>query len=282
MTENDHDRADASKGEREIHFDVSSGLALEVTSASGDLRVRVSDADAGRVGLRTSDPEPERRLGQVTCTYDAAANRLVVDTKAGRLGVEDRSAGFKSVLSRWLNSVHHDVDVEVSVPAGTTVRYRTASGRLWAEGVLAGVDVSCASGGVTLGDVSGALKFNSASGDVRAGSVEGAIKVKSASGDVRIGLVGGDLSVQNVSGDVEVSFASPVSAEVNTVSGDVVVGVREGLLIELDAKSVSGDLSSEIVLDGESAARDEQALSLKVRSVSGDVTVRRQRADAAS
>lgn len=275
MTEDTNAKGAVPSDEREVRFSVSSGLALEVTSASGDLHVRVSDEEAGLVRLCTSDPDPSRRLALVACVYDAASNRLVVDTKASRVGVEDTSAGLKSVLSRWFNSVHHDVDVEVVVPSATSVRYRTASGGLTADGALAGVDVSSASGDVTVGTVTGALKLNSASGDVRAERAAGATTVKTASGDVSIGLAAGDLSVQNVSGDVTVTFDAPVDVEINTVSGDVAIGVREGLLLDLDAKSLTGDLSSEIALDGEAGDRGERALSVKARSVSGDVAVRR-------
>lgn len=281
MTDHDQTEGAGAPGERELRFDVARGLALEVTSASGDLRVRVVEVDAGRVVLRTSDPHPERRLALVECTYDEAANRLTVDTKAVRNAGGSRSLGLKSALTRLLDTAHHDVDVDVAVPEGTSVRYRTASGNLEADGVVASLDVSCASGDVSVGAVSGSTKFHSASGDFRAARVSGAIKVKSASGDVRVARVDGDVRVQSVSGDVALSVSSPVGVEVNSVSGDVVVGVRPGLLIDIDAKSLSGNLTSEITLDGASGATGERAMSLKVRSVSGDVTVRRD-ADVAS
>ena len=64
--------------------------------------------------------------------------------------------------------------------------------------------------------------------------------------------------------------------DVHSVSGDIVIGVASGTRIQVDAGSVSGDLSSEIPLDGDTEGTDGQPeLAIRVQTVSGNVLVRR-------
>lgn len=258
----------------EFSFDVAPGLTVNVRSASGELRVSEGATGSCRVHLTTRDPDETKRLATVECTYDSRANRVLIDTKAGQVSSGDGVSGFKQVLTRWIDNVRHDVDVTLELPAGSSVQFRTASGDADCHGSIAGLDVASASGDVSLGDLDGPLKFYSASGDIVARGVAGDVELKTVSGDVRVGPVGGDLNVQTVSGDVTATISSPVEAKVNTVSGDVQVAVRTGLLLEIDAHTISGELSSEIALDG-SGSDIEPMLRLKIRTVSGDVVVRR-------
>jgi len=260
----------------DLGFVVEKGLAVDARSASGDLHISEGLAASCRVHLTTKDPDPKHRLALVECTYDGATNRIVIDTKAGQSPSASGPSSIKKALTRWIGNVRHDVDIELEVPAGASVRFRTATGDLRAEVELSGLNVASASGDVSLGVVSGPLKFQSASGSLSVEGVAGPVEAKSASGDVRIGEVSGDLSVQTVSGDVSLTLSSPAKTKVNSVSGDVEVEVRRGLLLELDANTISGELSSEIALDGaQGSGATESALQLKVRTVSGDVKVRR-------
>ncbi len=241
-----------------LRFDVKPELALDVRSTSGDLHLSEGPTGACEVRLTTQAPDPASRLEIVECHYGAASNQLVVDTKANRAREHDSSDSVKSTLARLFSGFGHDVDVEVVIPQGTGVKFRTASGDL--------------SGKVTVRT----LTMSSASGDASVNGVDGLVDVKSASGDVHLGSVSGDLSVQSVSGDVVCTISSPVDAKINTVSGNVVLAVGAGLLLSVDASTMSGDLSSEIALDHDGAeGTGEATLHLKVRTVSGDLTLRR-------
>jgi hypothetical protein len=66
---------------------------------------------------------------------------------------------------------------------------------------------------------------------------------------------------------------------VQTVSGDVRVGVSQGTRVWIDAASVSGDLGSELGLDDrqpgddETGAEGETVVPLHLKTVSGDVSI---------
>ena len=255
------------------HFDLREGAEIEVTTASGD--VRLVEGEAGTVRLTTTDADPATRLARVECAHDAAANRLTIDTKVIKGLGTDKGQGLGRALKGMIGYARHDVDVEVAVPRGARVRLRTASGDLQADATLAGAEVASASGDVRLTRVEGPIKVQTASGELALGHVVGPVSAKLVSGDVSVEGLEGDLSVQSVSGDVTASVVAPGRVDVSNVSGDVTLAVRSGLLVELDVRSVSGQVTSQIALDGAAGEAGERPVTVKVRTVSGDVQVRR-------
>ena len=61
----------------------------------------------------------------------------------------------------------------------------------------------------------------------------------------------------------------------HSVSGDVEVGVRTGLRVWIDATSVSGALNSELASEEDGPAQGDAAVTLRIRTVSGDVRILR-------
>jgi uncharacterized sodium:solute symporter family permease YidK len=150
------------------------------------------------------------------------------------------------------------------------------SAQLVAGGILFrevfGADVTTASGGVRIGDVTGNVAVRTASGDVRVGEVEGALTARTASGDVATGVIAGATTVRTVSGDIVIGGAGGDEASIQSTSGDVFVAVPPGRGVHLDVATVSGALSSDLATDDGSGGVD---LDLRARTVSGDVRLRR-------
>jgi len=211
----------------------------------------------------------------------------------------------------------NDVVVNVRVPDGAAIEVATGSGEITAEGrfgaasietssgdtslesVAGDLDVRTKSGDVSAKEVTGETRITSASGDVRCGHLAGPVTVKTASGDVTVESARGALSVQTASGDIragelatgcELKSASGDQrvdrliagrARLETVSGDLTVGIARSTVVAVDAETVSGDLFSEIELDpdgpptGDWDHGDVQRVELKARTVSGDVNIRR-------
>jgi DUF4097 and DUF4098 domain-containing protein YvlB len=136
------------------------------------------------------------------------------------------------------------------------------------------VQVRTASGDARIGSVSGRTTVGTASGDLRIGAAEGGLEVRTASGDVEAESTAGAVSLSTASGDVRLGAMGAGQLKLKTVSGDVEIGVIPGLRVWLDLSSVSGRMESQ--LDGDGPAGDGPAqLDLSMRSVSGDLRIRR-------
>ena len=60
-----------------------------------------------------------------------------------------------------------------------------------------------------------------------------------------------------------------------SASGDIEVGVRAGSKLFIDAKSMSGDMRSELEVTDSPSGSNGTNLELRAMTMSGDVTIRR-------
>jgi DUF4097 and DUF4098 domain-containing protein YvlB len=183
-----------------------------------------------------------------------------------------------------------DVDVTGSIGSAD---FATASGEISADDVAGEVVAKSASGAVTLGEVgelrvhtsSGDLRcsrvqgralFNTASGDVEIGAAGDRVDVKTASGNARLGALAAGARVVSVSGDVRVLALEEGELHVRLVSGNVAVGVAEGVDLHVDAETMSGHVHSDIPLDdAPRQGRRGTTADITVRSVSGGIEIER-------
>ena len=176
-------------------------------------------------------------------------------------------------------------DVDVSLPSSDlsaqtisgSLTVKTVSGDLTASKVAGPVKVRTVSGDVDIDEVTADVSITVVSGDVSIGSVASHADVTSISGDVTVTDARSGASVKSTSGDVTVRRAWSGSVRAATVSGDVVVGVPPGRGVSVDARLMSGDLSSEIDLGSSAASESSDGTVVKItaHSVSGDVEIQR-------
>ena len=155
------------------------------------------------------------------------------------------------------------------------VAVRTASGDVRLERVEHRLEVKTASGDVTVSDLAGEGSLNTVSGDLEFARVRGNVTARAVSGDARIRALSGALAISTTSGDVEVDTVDAGELRVQTISGDVRIGVARGTLVWIDAASTSGDLESELGLEGGEPAAEAEGpvVPLHVKTVSGDVRI---------
>jgi DUF4097 and DUF4098 domain-containing protein YvlB len=119
-----------------------------------------------------------------------------------------------------------------------------------------------------------ALEAKVASGDVEVDQIAGEARIDSASGDVEIGEVGGGVTVRTASGDQVVRSVAEGRVDLTSASGDIRLGIKQGSRLWIDARSMSGDVSSELELGDEvDTEEDGPLIEAQVTAMSGDVEV---------
>jgi Toastrack DUF4097 len=263
-------------GSVSLHFRLPSGRVVVTTADQPQTSVELVPT-----GRRGSDAIENV---EVTCQEHAGGHVITVDEK--------ERIRWGPIRISWGG----DVEVRVVCPHGADLDLSAGSTDLHATGELGEVSARSASGDIRLETVKEKLAVKTASGDisidkVEAGGsavtvsgdlgirrIEGTLSARSVSGDVRIGDVQAPLTLSTTSGDVDVERVEAGDVRVQSVSGDIRIGIGRGTRVFIDAASISCDLQSELgVMDDEptSEQSDEprEVVPLHVKTVSGDVKI---------
>jgi hypothetical protein len=265
-------------------FEHAGPVTVAVRAQRGRVDIISADGAAVQVGVAPLDGSPAA-ADAVRDTYVALeGDTLVVDAPT---------------RSEWQLRRAPALAITIRVPTGSSIvatlasadlrargRYamvqiKAASGDAWIDEVAGSAQIESGSGDVAVGRVGGALKIGSASGAVRAGDVGGDVAAKAASGDITIRGVGGSVSAETASGDIEVGAVRRGQAALRSASGDVEVGVAAGTGVWLDVSTATGSTVNDLTMAGTAggAAAGDPALRLRIRTVSGDIAIRRVQGD---
>ena len=274
-------------------FETPGSVSLQIKLPSG--RVVVTTADEPRT---TVEVVALGRRGQ-----DAIDDiEITMGERSGRhfIRVEQRDRfRWGPIQITWGG----DIECRISCPPGTDLDLSGASTDVRVDGELGDVSARTASGDIRVQRVGGPLQVKTASGDVFVGVVGGQgsiatvsgdvgverldapLTARAVSGDITVGSVASELGISTTSGDVDLKTVLDGDVRVQTVSGDVRVGIARGTRVWVDAASVSGRLESELGLEDQETAADDAdsaVVPLHVKTVSGDVSVVRAAAAVAS
>jgi DUF4097 and DUF4098 domain-containing protein YvlB len=158
--------------------------------------------------------------------FDATSNRVTLRVEQERKG--GRSRG--------------DASYEVSVPRGTRLRLRAASGNLTARGSQGEISATTVSGAI---DVSGGRRqilLESISGPIRAAQLAGDLRAQNVSGSVRAENVSGRLEAWTVNGAIRLIGVRSNDIRTETVGGDIVYAGRVATGGTYDFESHSGTI----------------------------------------
>jgi hypothetical protein len=243
-------------------FHTALPLTLEVSIPAGDIDVETTDGEQTQIAVDGD----EHLLEHVEVRQDG--NRVSVTMR----GKSKIGLSFNIGALVWGNE---GLRVRATVPHGTDVKIKTASADTEVAERVGRVDVNSASGDVRVRGIADTVSVKTVSGDVDVERVGGDLVVQSVSGDVRSGPVGGSVDTKSVSGDIRLEGVSAGDVRFTSVSGDIEIGVAAGSLLDVDAGSTSGDLSSEVPLgsDPVEGGGDAPVVVLRGRTVSGDVRV---------
>jgi hypothetical protein len=256
-------------------FETPGSVSLQVKLPSGRVLVSTVDDPVTTVEVVAVGRRGQDAIDEIEVTMEERLGRYVVKVEQ-----KDRFR-WGPIQITWGG----DFECRIACPAGSDLDLSGGSTDLRADGELGEVTVRTASGDVRLESVLRELEVKTASGDIDVGSVAAESSLVTVSGDVVLGRaevaltarsVSGDVTIGATAGDVDVKAVSGGDVRVQTVSGDVRIGIARGTRTWIDAASVSGRLESELGLeDREPEDEDSMApvVPLHVKTVSGDVSI---------
>jgi hypothetical protein len=278
-------------------FETPEPIAVAIDIPVGDVRIVAGDRQDAVVEVRPSDPA---RRADVT-----AAEQTRVERAPGGLMVKAarRRRSF-GPFGDW-----GSIDVEIGLPAGSTVSGQVAMGALHAAGPLgdsrlktsagdihveraaaavlttgagrigleraAGdAQLTTGSGAIDVGEVGGAAVIKNSNGDTRVGEVTGDLRVRAANGDIAVERAHASVVAKTANGNVRVGTAGRGSVVAETAMGDIDLGIPEGIAAWLDLDTRFGVIDNALDAAGPPEAGDE-TLQVRARSGYGDIAVRR-------
>jgi DUF4097 and DUF4098 domain-containing protein YvlB len=265
-------------------FETPGSVSLQIKLPSGRVVVTAADQPQTTVEVVALGRRGQDAIDEIEVTMDERHGRHVV-----RIERRD-TIRLGPIQITWGG----DFECRITCPVGTDLDLGGGSTDLRADGELGEVSVNSASGDVRLDSARGKLQVKTASGDISVGAVaadanlvtvsgdlevqrlDASLTARSISGDVTIGVVAGELGLSTTSGDVAVKSVASGDVRVQTISGDVRLGVARGTRVWIDATSVSGDLGSELGIEDQQHAGEADnaaVVPLHVKTVSGDVSI---------
>jgi hypothetical protein len=279
-------------------FPTSQPILLVIELGQGTVHVIAGDRDDAVVTVNPTD----RDRAQDKDT----ARKAVVDLAGRTLSIRTpRPPGIRGYLGLAKGG---SVDVTVELPQGSSLKAETGYAELRGVGRLDDVEVRTGMGGVRLDETGrllvrsgagpvaveaarGAVEIVSA-GDMTIGTVAGDADIKNLNGKTWIGYVGGDVSVRSANGDVTIEDAAHGvnvktangtirlgqvargTVSVETASGGLEIGIREGSAAWIDASTHFGRVDNTLP-PAENPDRGSDVVEVSARTAFGDVLITR-------
>ena len=260
----------------------------------------------GHLGLRVTSPDVELRAidgdtanARVTFEIRAASEsqadeifeRIKFQVREGPGSLEiaepkDGMGGIGGLVRLFTGGEQADAHVEVDAPREVDLRYDGVSSDLTAIGFQGPQQYRTVSGDLVLDRIGGDLRIKGVSSDIslKADLELATLEIDTVSGDVSaVAPAVGQLRIVTVSGDVdlETMLADGPQHRVDTVSGDLSLGVNTGLTVEVRGLSSDATIRlphrSEGSRDRRRYVIDDGGPELLFSSMSGDVEVRSPR-----
>jgi DUF4097 and DUF4098 domain-containing protein YvlB len=201
----------------------------------------------------------DRAEVELDANYEDDVERIDVTSSDGRVRI-------KVVLprTRGRSNVEGDAYLTVKVPQASDLQISTVSAEIETRGVFGEQRLNSVSGDIETDIAEEDIELRTVSGDVvlRGRGKPAAVRASTVSGNLTLDRGAGELDVQTTSGDLMVELDPASDVRVRTVSGNLRLSGELGPDAQVDAETVSGELSVRFRGSG---------FSYEVASFSGDI-----------
>lgn len=267
-------RVEFDAGEIIIEPSTDSILACHLSALDDHDQDAVERVRTSRVGSRGEEVyvEVPRRKGPFS---RGGGLQLLVQLPQGcNIVVDSGSADLRcTAIAGEVRVTSGSGEISFGRIEGTT-SIDTGSGDVSIDSVDGDLDVKSGSGDVEIGRADGSTSITTGSGDLRLESLGGSTLLKAGSGDVEVTRAQADLKAATASGSVRVIRAEGSRVTAESASGDLRIGIADGMRAWLDVHTMSGDIDSRLEYTT-APANDERRIQIRARSISGDVQLLR-------
>ena len=232
-SENDARDEDGKTSMRDDTFAVGDNPRLVVRGFNG--RIRVHAGEPGSIRVRTRLKKPHE------IKYSAAQEGDLVTVEAKPDG---QSEGFLHGFSRQ----HSGANIEVTVPAATSVDLATSNGPVELQGT---------EGGGAVQTKNGPIRVDKFKGDLNATTKNAPITVKTLSGSAELSTSNGRVSIEDAHGHFDarttngsIKFQGSIEAgngsTLSTTNGNIKVALDAEPNLKLTAATVNGRVRCEV------------------------------------
>jgi hypothetical protein len=267
---------------------------LDLSYICANIQVVAADRDDSTVDIQPVDPKSkadQRIVEQTRVEY--ADGRLTV--RAPKLGtLFGRNGAIDVLLALPLRSqLNVDTGVgevrcvgqlgecrlktglgAIRVDRAAGARLRSGSGDITVEQVDGAADIVASSGAINVGRVDGPATVKNSNGESWIGEVTGEAKLNGANGSIAVDRALSDITAKTANGRVRVGEVSRGAVALETATGSVEVGIREGTAAWLDLNTVSGRIRNELSTAAGPDSSDG-TVEVRARTYVGDIVVRR-------
>ena len=212
----------------------------------------------------------------------------------GQLGFASGAKGTHIEIESDRNPMGVKSDLEVFVPAGSSVEIEGFQATISVTGVTGSVTAETVNGSISqagaakhveLQSVNGEVEVAKAAGRIQAEAVNGTVTIRDASGELEASTVHGKLHVvggsyerahlESVAGPVrfEAGLSARATLRVETVSGPVELLLPTGFSAEFSVSSLSGRITNELGPAAEKPGKWTPQTELNFTSGSGGARV---------
>ena len=272
-------------------FPVHGPARLFIEFGAGHITLEACDTDLVTVDLRGDDDAADALAAETAVEQRGEQVVIAVPRRTGflrraprlrlRVTLPTGSRVDARSESAELDATGQLGDVQVKAGSGDTriehaydVKVQSGSGDVSIGTAEGAATLAAGSGDVTVRAITGPGRVSTGSGDIRVEHAHGPLQANSGSGDVQLDAAEGDVNANTASGDQAVHRVARGRVKLNSASGDVHVAVVDGTPAWVDVHTVSGSIDSALS-DGEPPVEGEDAVEMRVRTVSGDIFLAR-------
>jgi hypothetical protein len=215
------------------------GQRLEVNAFGGEIAVHVWSRNTVRVEASTSNQD------RVKISNSATAISIRTEGRRGPPPELDLRISAPAWMALALSGVHTDIKVDgVQAP----VSAETVEGDVRVTGGNGLISLRSVQGSVTLRDARGRISLNSVNEDVEATNTVGEIMAETVNGEIRLdGVDAVTADANTVNGDI--SYRGPIRDggrySLSTHNGDIMLAVAEGTNARVSVSTFDGEFESE-------------------------------------